>query len=174
MRRRYSGGVVIREARPDDALQVARVHVRAWQVGYRGLLPAAYLERLRPEDRAARYVFGGGDPAGPATFVVVEDDAIRGFAMIGAARDGTAAGELWALYVDPDAWGRGLGRALVAAARGELVQRRHAQAVVWALEGNERADRFYRADGWSPDGTRRTEMVGGVEASDLRYRRALP
>lgn len=37
----------LRPALPADALAVARVHVRAWQVGYRGLLPAAYLDSLR-------------------------------------------------------------------------------------------------------------------------------
>ena len=32
-------------------MAVARVHVRSWQVGYRGLLPDAYLDGLRAEER---------------------------------------------------------------------------------------------------------------------------
>lgn len=31
--------VLIRPAKSDDALEVARVHVRSWQAAYRGLLP---------------------------------------------------------------------------------------------------------------------------------------
>jgi hypothetical protein len=96
----------IREATPRDALEVARVHVRAWQVGYRGLLPEAYLDGLRAEDRAARYTFGDADQRSPATMVVIDEGAIRGFATTGPARAGGAeAGELLALYVDPDFWG---------------------------------------------------------------------
>jgi hypothetical protein len=53
--RSTSSDVAIRYAVPDDATPVAQVHVRAWQVAYRGLLPAAYLDTLRFEDRAARY-----------------------------------------------------------------------------------------------------------------------
>ena len=37
----------LRPAEPDDAMEVARVHVRSWQAGYRGLLPDAYLDGLR-------------------------------------------------------------------------------------------------------------------------------
>ena len=42
-------------------MAVARVHVRSWQVGYRGLLPDAYLDGLRAEERAERYNFASGD-----------------------------------------------------------------------------------------------------------------
>lgn len=38
-------------------MAVARVHVRSWQVAYRGLIPDGYLDRLCPEDRAVRYDF---------------------------------------------------------------------------------------------------------------------
>ncbi len=138
------------------------------------MLPDACLDGLRPEDRAARYAFGGGDPSRPATIVVVEEGAIRGFATTGPARDGADAGELMALYVEPEFWSRGLGRALLGAARDRLVQQGYERAVLWVLEGNTRADRFYRADGWSPDGTRRAEAIWGVEAGDVRYHRSLP
>ncbi len=33
---------------------------------------------------------------------------------------------------------------------------------------------FYHADGWAPDGARRTERIWGVSAEEARYRRALP
>jgi GNAT superfamily N-acetyltransferase len=166
--------MLIRKATPDDALNVARVHVRAWQVGYRGLLPDAYLDRLRPEDRAVRYTFGGADPKGPATIVAVDDSgATRGFATTGPDRDGADAGELCALCVDPEFWSRGVGQALIAAARERLVGEGYGRAVLWVLEGNARADRFYRADGWSPDGARRSETIWGIAAADLRYRRSL-
>jgi hypothetical protein len=64
--------VHVRPARPDDAAAVAGVHVRSWQAGYRGLLPDAYLEALRPEDRMDRYTFGTTDPELPSTTVAAE------------------------------------------------------------------------------------------------------
>jgi GNAT superfamily N-acetyltransferase len=170
--------MIVRPAAPADAPEVARVHVRSWQVAYRGLLPDAYLDALRPEERAARYTFGSADPRQPATIVAVEegagDGAIRGFATTGPSRDGAPAGELLSLNVEPGFWSRGIGSSLLAAAEQRLRQDGHARAVLWVLDGNERAMRFYRAHGWSPDGTRRAETLWGVPVVDWRYVRALP
>ena len=63
----HTASMLIRPAEPDDALDVARVHVRSWQTGYHGLLPAAYLDQLRPEERAQRYDFATQDIRKPAT-----------------------------------------------------------------------------------------------------------
>jgi ribosomal protein S18 acetylase RimI-like enzyme len=168
--------MLLRAARPEDADAVARTHVRTWQVAYRGLLPDSCLDSLRPEERARRYTFGSPDPQQPATIVAEEGDQILGFATTMPARDPACAGqgELAGLYVDPAAWGRGIGRALIAAARAQLVERGFTSAVLWVLVGNTRAQRFYEADGWRPDGGRRTEQVWGATVDDLRYRRELP
>ncbi len=48
----------VRDATPEDALAVARVHVRSWQAGYPGLIDDGFLDRLRPKDRAERYTLG--------------------------------------------------------------------------------------------------------------------
>jgi GNAT superfamily N-acetyltransferase len=167
--------MIIRPAVPGDALAVAQVHVRAWQAGYRGLMPEGYLRGLRPEDRAQRYDFAAIDPARPRTLVAVEADTILGFATIAAARDADAAdrGELCALYVEPDCWGRGIGKTLASAARDALQHLGFRQAVLWVVEGNDRAMRFYRADGWVPDGSHRAQQVWSVSVDTVRFGRAL-
>ncbi|MEA2426264.1 MAG: hypothetical protein QOH13_2674 [Thermoleophilaceae bacterium] len=166
----------VRTTKPEDAAEVARLHVRSWQVAYRGLLPDEYLDGLRPEDRAQRYTFGDLDPDQPATIVATEQGAIRGFATTGPSRDEDRpeTGALFALYVDPDRWGVGIGRALMLAARARLARQGFKTADLWVLLGNERADRFYRRDGWVPDGTRRRDDVWGVSVENLRYSRSLP
>jgi hypothetical protein len=63
--------------------------------------------------------------------------------------------------------------ALVSAARARLLELGFRHAVLWVMAGNTRAERFYRLDGWAPDGLRRTESVWGAVADELRYRRAL-
>lgn len=165
--------ISLRLAVPGDSLEVASIHVRAWQVAYRGLLPDAYLDGLRAEDRARRYTFGNTAPNGPATLVALDGETVCGFATTGAARSVEGAGELLALNVDPDRWRRGIGRTLIIAARERLLQRGYETAILLLLEGNSRADQFYRADGWAPDGHKQTDEVWGVMVSELRYRRPL-
>lgn len=167
--------LTLRLATPSDALAVATVHVRAWQGGYRGLIADQYLDSLRAEDRAPRYTFGSADPNAPETVVAEVDGVVRGFATIGPCGElGPEIGELLALHVDPLAWGTGAGRALIADARARLVARGFTEAVLWVLVGNERAQRFYRIDGWRPEDVKRTVEIWGVEIFDERFRRPLP
>ncbi|HEX4418226.1 MAG TPA: GNAT family N-acetyltransferase [Kofleriaceae bacterium] len=166
----------LRLALPTDALAVAQIHVRAWQAGYRGLLPAGYLDGLRAEDRAARYTFGRA--GGPRTTVAITGGAAGG--IIGGTAGGTIVGfatihqaELAALHVDPDAWRQGVGSALIARARADLAAAGVAEAHLWLLAGNTRAQQLYERDGWTTDGTRRTDTVWGVEVDEIEYRRRL-
>jgi ribosomal protein S18 acetylase RimI-like enzyme len=168
--------MTVRDAKPQDAAEVAGVHVRSWQAAYRGLFPDDYLDGLRAEDRMAHYTFGDGRPDHPATIVAVAGDTICGFATTGPSQDDDAAdaGEVYAIYLDPHVWGRGIGRSLMAEARARLSRQGFAEVILWVLAGNEQAQRFYRADGWQPDGHRRQEDVWGVSADEVRYRRSLP
>ncbi|HEX8753487.1 MAG TPA: GNAT family N-acetyltransferase [Solirubrobacterales bacterium] len=166
----------IREARPEDALEVAGVHVRAWQVAYRGLIDEGFLAGLKAEERAARYTFGSTGSASPTTLLAVERGTIHGFSTFGPTRDEDApgAGEIHALYVDPPHWGEGAGRLLLAESRHRLLGAGHAEGVLWVLRGNRDAERFYRIDGWRRDGAERWEQPYGVRSRVIRYRRPLP
>jgi GNAT superfamily N-acetyltransferase len=166
----------LRVAGPADALAVARVHVRSWQAAYRGLLFDEYLDALEPEEWALRYSFADPQATEPITVLAVEGGEICGLATIGPAEDDErqTVGELLALYVDPDRRGLGVGRALIQEARARLARRGFAEACLWVLVGNEWAERFYRLDGWLPDGSRRPAKVAGFSVEDVRYRRSLP
>ena len=148
--------IALRPAVPADALAVAQIHVRAWQTGYRDLLPAPYLASLRADERAARYTFG--DPTGPQTSVAEEDGAIRGFVT-------RAGAEVAALHVDPDAWRQGIGSMLLAHARPLIAGPAH----LWVLVGNARAERFYTHHGWLLSGETQTGPVWGVDVVARRY-----
>ncbi len=156
-------------------MAVARVHVRSWQAAYRGLLPDDYLDQLHPEDRARAYDFASLDPLKPRTIVAVEEELIHGFATTAPSRDLDLAnhGELCALYVDPEQWGRGTGKALVSASRGYLFELGFRHAFLWVLKGNIRGERFYQIDRWAADGVGRTDTVWGLTVDEVRYQRGL-
>jgi GNAT superfamily N-acetyltransferase len=167
---------VLRIAEPNDAMPIARLHVRTWQAAYGALLPDAYLRELRPEERAAKYDFTHRDPLKPRTIVATLGGEIQGFATTAVApsdHDARPCGELCALYVAPEWWGRGVGRSLVAAARSHLAEVGFDTAVLWMLAGNTRADSFYRRDRWMPDGVERTVPVWGIAIDERRYVRSL-
>jgi GNAT superfamily N-acetyltransferase len=165
----------IRLALPEDALEIAGVHVRSWQVGYRGLIDSAFLDALDPAWRAGLYGLGSSGPGARETIIVTFGEAIAGFSTFGPTRDPDAAGagEIYALYVDPPHWGAGLGRSLLEDSRRRLLTRGFTDAVLWVLLGNVRAERFYREDGWRRDGAERDEDPYGVVVRVRRFRRRL-
>ena len=106
--------------------------------------------------------------------MVAEDNGrVVGFALVGRARDPEGSGQLYAINVDPDHWGMGVGRALLAAAQAELVRLGYTEAVLWVLPGSARARRFYEVAGWVDDGAQRTGEAWGIEFTEVRYRRPL-
>ena len=55
-------------------------------------------------------------------------------------------------------------------ARAALALGDMTEAVLWVLTGNDRATRFYQADGWQLDGQTRSEVVWGLEVNEARRR----
>ncbi len=166
--------VTVRRATVDDAAALGSVHVRAWRAAYRGQMPDDYLDGLRAEERATMWRGWFDRSRTDRVLLVAElDGAVAGFAVAGPAEDPPGVGELYAVNVDPDHWGAGAGRALLAAVRDALAEFGHGEAVLWVLPGNARARRVYEADGWIADGAERTMDILGVTVSEVRYRTPL-
>ena len=154
-----------------DAEAVERIRIRGWQAAYRHVFPPEELDRLQVDwARWKRQI--ETPPFGWTIFVAENDGVICGFAAAGPSRDGGSAGELYAIYVDPDAWSTGAGRALIERAEERLAET-YDEAVLWVLDDNPRARRFYERAGWAPDGARKYELRLGVSALEVRYTKRL-
>lgn len=159
----------IRPASPDDAPAIETIRVRGWRTAYRHVFPAADLDALPidPERWRARIEV---PPPGWTTIVCEDGGEVVGFASTGPSRDEDELGEVYAIYVDPDAWSTGAGRELMAAAETALAADFEA-ALLWVLDDNPRARNFYERAGWAPDGVRKAEERFGVRATEVRYRK---
>ncbi|MEV0327308.1 GNAT family N-acetyltransferase [Micromonospora echinospora] len=176
--------LTIRREEPDDAEVVARVHVRGWQAGYAGIMPAEVLGRLNVAAWAQRRRdMATADPENPFTTLLAESGGrVTGFATFGPYRINQSraeldptCGEVVGLYVDPTCWGDGTAVALLAAARAGLAERGWTAYRVWVLADNARARRFYARAGLSPDGEESTYPVplssgrAPLALAELRY-----
>jgi ribosomal protein S18 acetylase RimI-like enzyme len=164
--------VTVRRARPEDAAAIAEVHVRTWQAAYAHVFGA---ERLATLDATARTMRWREIIAGDEQTVLVaeEDGRLVGWCTVGGSRDVDAEGELWGIYVAPEGWGGGAGPALLQAGLAQLRVEGRRDAILWVLEDNPRARRFYEREGWQLDGGRREGEHLGVVAAEVRYRIAL-
>ncbi|KQS39507.1 GNAT family N-acetyltransferase [Exiguobacterium sp. Leaf196] len=99
----------IREARLEDALAIARVHIDAWRETYQGIIPDSYLAQLSYAKRTKQWEQTLIDQR---VYVVELEDEVVGFAQGGPNRRDAREGELYAIYVFRASQGQGLGKAL--------------------------------------------------------------
>jgi len=167
----------VRRAKSSDAKGIAEVRVAAWRSAYRGLLPNDVLDRLSASDSERRW---GERIAGlwEHVFVAEKDALIVGFAACGDTEDEDVdrekVGEIYVIYVHPDAWRQGLATALLRKAIRHLRQDGFEEVILWVLEGNPQAIGFYKAAGFEADGARTVKRRSdGTEMPVERYRRSV-
>ena len=167
----YRRGMEVRELTTADAATVARIHVAAWRVGYNGLMPSAVLDALDIGERTEMWSELLSQPDPGARFLAEYSGSAVGF-VVGARESPFADGEaeVFSIYVDPAAWRVGAGSALLDAAVGAIRADGPRPVILWVLDGNERACRFYESRGWYFDGGRKDEMIQGHAVAHLRYR----
>jgi ribosomal protein S18 acetylase RimI-like enzyme len=141
---------MIRPALPDDAAEIARVHVDSWRTSYRGLLADDFLESLSEAGYTERWSRVIGDGAS-RVFVVEEPAGIVGFASGGRERAGESGfeGELYAIYIVAGSQRLGHGRELVRAMAAALRDMGLSDMIVWVLRDNVPAREFYERLGGS-------------------------
>ena len=177
MRAARGSVVTIREGVTDDAASIADVHVRSWQVAYRGLIGQDFLDRLSLAEHLSmwRHRFEAADPD-LHVLVAEAGGELIGFSSFGPSKDddaGVSSAEVYAIYLAPDWFGEGVGRRLLARAVETLGGLGFRDCTLWVLELNDRARRFYEVAGWRWDGARSVHPYGALTEPILRYRRAL-
>lgn len=152
----------IRQARQDDAAEIARVYIESWHDTYPGVLPASLLRAMTPKGQTARWQAAIATNGREA--VLVAESArygIIGMASLGASRDRGIGfdGEIYTLYIDPAFYGRGAGRALLKGGFALLRKNGMTSCVIWAHARNH-ARFFYEAMGGRLIAERNAKLMG--------------
>jgi ribosomal protein S18 acetylase RimI-like enzyme len=160
----------VRPATREDAGAVIAIRIASWNEAYAAHLPddawAGY-----DIDAATRRLADSIDAGTLHVLVAERSGAVVGYTMSGAPRDEDVADgtrEIYAIYVHPDAWSTGAGRALMTETISTLGD---GPVVLWVLEDNARARRFYERAGYVADGARKDAEMPGGPVPEVRYRR---
>ena len=170
--------LTIESAGIGDAAAIAGVHISSLRATYQALIPAHAVHLvLDPSDvkQRTRGWKGWLKRSQVSTVVARVDGTVTGFCTLHPMHDESAravSGEIPAIYVLPSHWRRGIGRLLCEHTLAEARARGFVEVVLWVLESNERARRFYSSLGFRPDGQTRVFLERSDTAlHELRYRR---
>ena len=150
----------------DSRLEISRIYEESWKVAYRGIVPQAYLDGI-PAGRWAKAL----DRAGWDTLVLTEGERLIGTSSVCASRwpDWPGFGEVVSLYLLPESMGKGYGKALLAAAVRRLAEQGFRDVLLWVLEENRRARRFYERAGFTLTGDVMDDEIGGKPLREVLY-----
>lgn len=134
--------ITVRRAATDDVAAIRSVGAATWPSTYGPIRGDAYvragLDRYWSEEAVRHGV------TDLLTLVAESSEAVVGTAVLGTLE---GVPMLWKLYVVPEAQGTGAGRALLAAVLDALPPGTDRLRLDHA-EGNDRAHRFYRSQGF--------------------------
>ncbi len=164
--------MTIREARPEDASGIARVHVETWRTTYPGIMPQEHLDTLSVPDHEQMWRDRLEHTHGGWTYVyvaVIDTGEIVGFASGGRVRteDTEYQGEVYALYVLQAQQRQGMGRMLVQTLARRLSGEGLPTLLIWVNAHNS-ACRFYEVLGGVHARTGQRE-IRGVTYDDIGY-----
>ena len=139
---------------PEEIEGKSIVHWQTWREAYDDLLPAEFQETMTLD--ICRF-FSQKYPEN--TLIAMDGKKVVGFISYGNYRDETIqAGEIIALYVLKDYYGKGVSKQLMHAAFVALDQ--FSEIYLWVLKDNKRAIAFYQKMGFTLDGQEQILKLG--------------
>ena len=139
---------------PEEIEGKSLVHWQTWREAYDDLLPAEFQETMTLD--RCRF-FSQKYPEN--TLIAMDGKKVVGFISYGNFRDeAIQAGEIIALYVLKDYYGKGVSKQLMHAAFVALDQ--FSEIYLWVLKDNKRAIAFYQKMGFTVDGPEKILELG--------------
>jgi ribosomal protein S18 acetylase RimI-like enzyme len=162
--------MAVRQAIPDDAAAIARVHVNTWRTAYRGIVHDDVLDNLSMTQKTQQWR-DWIEQQGLLVFVAENDDGeIVGFCSGGLNRDKNMPyhAEVYTLYVLHDHQRQGHGRALMRAIVAAFLARGYRSMLIWVLEHNPQGRAFYENMGGVPL-TQKEFVLGDQPLIEIGY-----
>lgn len=154
---------------------LAKIHVDSSRAAYATIYPPGHWEDTTYKSRAERFK-SALQEGSEDTYVAVEGEDVVGFVAIGPARDEDlpeSVAEIWAIYVAPMWWRKGVGSALYHFAETSLKQQGFESIVLWVLADNQPARAFYEAVGFRVDGKAKHIKRQHKTLNVVRYKKIL-
>ena len=163
--------LTIRKANLSDAAAMAEIHMRSWEVAYDGIIPVeAIAERNAKRPAVWQNILSNEHD----NYIALLEEVPVGMMGVIPSRDDdmAEAGEVGAIYLHPSYFGRGIGCEMMNFAEKTLKENGCNIIILWVLEENMRARKFYEKCGYAFDGTKK-ELIIGKPLIEIRYRKDL-
>lgn len=150
----------------DDLFEISGIYEKSWKYAYKNIIPQSFLDSIPAGKWADRI---GED--GVYSLVAAEGGFPVGTASFSRSRwqEYSDYGEIISIYFWPEYMGKGYGKYLLLKCVEELKGFGFSDILLWVLEENHRARKFYEKNGFGYSGKCRIDVIGGKELKELLY-----
>ncbi|MBD5464483.1 MAG: GNAT family N-acetyltransferase [Lachnospiraceae bacterium] len=150
----------------DNPLEISNIYESSWKYAYKDIIPQEYLDSI-PTGRWANSI----NKVGMNNLILIENGMIIGTASFCKSRWETYNdyGEIVSIYFLPDYIGKGYGRLLLNKCIDELKQCGFSKVLLWVLEDNHRARKFYEKSGFICSEIFMNDNIGGKDVREVLY-----
>lgn len=157
----------IRYITPNDSLvEISDIYEKSWKSAYQGMIPQSYLDSIPAGRWADRLHI-----AGMHNLILVENGKMIGTASFCKSRWEAYRdyGEIVSIYFLPDYMGKGYGKFLLDKCIKELKKLGFRNVLLWVLEDNRRARKFYEKNGFACAEVFMEDNIGGEDIREVLY-----
>lgn len=150
----------------DNLLEISKILECSWKYAYKNIIPQSYLNSI-PAGQWANSIH----KPGMHSLVLIESGRMIGAASFCKSRREKYSdyGEIVSIYFLPDFIGKGYGRLLLNKCIEELKKCGFGKILLWVLEDNHRARKFYEKNGFLCSGVSLEDTIGGKHVREILY-----
>ena len=150
----------------DDKMKISKIMEDSWKYAYRGIIPQEFLDKIPRGHWSNRL-----ESPGLYTMVCIKDGEYIGTASFGRARIDNCSdfGEIISIYLLPEYIGKGYGIKIMDSVINELRIHEYKEVILYVLEENTRARKFYERYGFELCNDDKEVIIGGKKLSAVRY-----
>jgi GNAT superfamily N-acetyltransferase len=164
--------IAIRTVLPEEAYEYTACHIACWRSAYKGIISDDFLDNMLANQKmiAKEWMQILGEPSDYKFFCAVLERKIVGRLILCKSQDEDkpASGQINAFYLLEQCWHKGYGRQMMDYAIITLKRMGYHEIILWVLEENIRARRFYEKCGFLFNGAKK-EIVIGKPLAAIRY-----
>lgn len=157
----------IRYINQNDVLfEISNIYEYSWKYAYKDIIPQDFLDSI-PKGRWANSI----NREGMNNLVLIENGLVVGTASFCKSRweKYIDFGEIVSIYFLPDYIGKGYGGYLLKRCIDELGKLGFTKLLLWVLEDNKKARRFYEKNGFNYTNEYINDCIGGKEIREVMY-----
>ena len=150
----------------DDPFEISSIYEKSWKFAYKGIIPQEYLNGI-PSGHWANSL----NKDGMNNLLLIENGQKIGTACFCKSRweKYSDYGEIVSIYFLPDYFGKGYGKDLLNKCVDELNKLGFQKILLWVLEDNHRARKFYEKNGFICSEEYLNDNIGGKELREVMY-----